>query len=553
MRRAILYIRVSTDEQALRGYSQRTQYERLYNFCMSNNITIVQVIYEDHSAKSFNRPEWKKLMLTLSKNKADHPDLLLFTRWDRFSRNTADAYDMITKIQKLGIELQAIDQPLNMAIPESKVLMAMYIVTSEVENDRRSLNVKYGMHKAKQEGRWLGQAPIGYISKNTDKGNRIIYPREPEATLIRNAFARLVEQDGNIPMLYKQSTSEGLRCSLNGFRCLLRNPVYCGRIKVPAFEEKAGYEVKGIHEPIISEQLFDEAQYTLSNQKRTPSVKQSTNDLFPLKGFLYCPTCVRKLQGSRSKGNTKYYCYYHCQSPCKFRVRADEAHRLLEEGIGRLTINQKYILLYKDILKHTYKSTFEEQIMTQEYITQNIRQLISRSVKSKELLLKGTIDEEDFLAIRTDCETRISIMGRELHQSRSLTSRRKNNLSEAANTLASPLLLYKQIDLTAKRKLLRFLLAENLVYNNATFERNLNTAAEIIYTSSYAQNTSTSKNEIETMALSQNLSERERDVCNQITAIENGKGRTISRDISFSLYRFLTDFAKIHMEYHNSK
>jgi DNA invertase Pin-like site-specific DNA recombinase len=62
MKIADLYIRVSTDEQADKGYSQRDQEERLRKHCNSLNIVIGNVIYEDHSAKTFERPEWKKYM-----------------------------------------------------------------------------------------------------------------------------------------------------------------------------------------------------------------------------------------------------------------------------------------------------------------------------------------------------------------------------------------------------------------------------------------------------------------------------------------------------------
>jgi DNA invertase Pin-like site-specific DNA recombinase len=64
-----LYIRVSTDEQADRGYSQRDQEERLRKYCEYNQLAIRRVIYEDHSAKTFERPEWKKLLLDLNRHK----------------------------------------------------------------------------------------------------------------------------------------------------------------------------------------------------------------------------------------------------------------------------------------------------------------------------------------------------------------------------------------------------------------------------------------------------------------------------------------------------
>lgn len=67
MKKADLYIRVSTDEQADKGYSQRDQEERLRRYCENNNIKVGQIIYEDYSAKTFNRPEWSKLLDTLKK------------------------------------------------------------------------------------------------------------------------------------------------------------------------------------------------------------------------------------------------------------------------------------------------------------------------------------------------------------------------------------------------------------------------------------------------------------------------------------------------------
>lgn len=137
---ADLYIRVSTDEQADKGYSQRDQEERLKKYCENNQIKVRKVIFEDHSAKTFNRPEWNLLLLDLKK-KNGVVDFILFSKWDRFSRNAGDAYQMINMLRKLGVEPQAIEQPLDLAVPENKLMLAFYLAAPEVENDRRALNV----------------------------------------------------------------------------------------------------------------------------------------------------------------------------------------------------------------------------------------------------------------------------------------------------------------------------------------------------------------------------------------------------------------------------
>ena len=54
----ILYCRVSTDEQAEKGFSLNYQEESLKRFCTGMGYNIIKIFREDHSAKNFNRPEW---------------------------------------------------------------------------------------------------------------------------------------------------------------------------------------------------------------------------------------------------------------------------------------------------------------------------------------------------------------------------------------------------------------------------------------------------------------------------------------------------------------
>lgn len=108
--------------------------------------------------------------------------MLLFTKWDRFSRNTTDAYQTIRTLNDYGVELQATEQPLNLDIPENKMMLAIYLAAPEVENDRRAMNVSHGMRRAKKEGRWMGGAPIGYVNKISEAGDKYICPQEPQAS-----------------------------------------------------------------------------------------------------------------------------------------------------------------------------------------------------------------------------------------------------------------------------------------------------------------------------------------------------------------------------------
>jgi len=156
MKIADLYIRVSTDEQADKGYSQRDQEERLRKYCEINHIDVRKVIFEDHSTKSLKRPSWTRLLGDLRRQRG-HSDLALFTKRDRFSRNAGDAYQMISTLRKLGVEPQAVEQPVDLSVPENKMMLAFYLAAPEVENDRRALNVFHGMRRAKKKGDGWGR------------------------------------------------------------------------------------------------------------------------------------------------------------------------------------------------------------------------------------------------------------------------------------------------------------------------------------------------------------------------------------------------------------
>ena len=163
---AILYTRVSTDEQN-NGYSPADQKDKLIRYCENNGIDIIGFYHDDESGKSFNRPQWKKLMSFLRSNQ-NKVDYIYFLKWDRFSRNASEAYAELSKLETLGVEARAIEQPLDLEIPEQKVMQAIYLIAPEVDNDRRALNIFHGIRRGKREGRWLGACPRGYKNTRND-------------------------------------------------------------------------------------------------------------------------------------------------------------------------------------------------------------------------------------------------------------------------------------------------------------------------------------------------------------------------------------------------
>lgn len=406
MRIADLYIRVSTDEQADKGYSQRDQEERLQKYCETGRITVRKVIYEDHSAKTFHRPAWEKLLTLLRKQK-NKTDLVLFTKWDRFSRNAPDAYNMISKLKSYGVEPQAIEQPLDMSVPENKMMLAIYLTAPEIENDRRGLNTFYGMRRARKEGRWPGLAPVGYTNLTSENGRKYIAPNGEQAQLMEWAFKEIAKGKYSTEQIFKQAVENGLICSKNNFLRSVRNPIYCGDIIVPKYKDEEARLVKGLHEPIISSSLFLDVQDILNGKKRTFKTKIFSDEKLPLRGFLACTRCNRTLCGSASKGRNNYYHYYHCSSKCGCRYKAEEVNKQFVQFLDDYSLNAKTKELFKMVILDEYANDTLENKEYKAYLAKQLTENNNKLTRARELLLLGDIDGNEYKTLKSECEKNI--------------------------------------------------------------------------------------------------------------------------------------------------
>ena len=122
----IVYTRVSTDEQAAQGYSLQNQEVTGVAYCKLKGHNVLNLYREDYSAKTFERPEWMKIMAFIKANKG-LVNKLVFLKWDRFSRNSYEAQGMIKELEKLNVYVECIEQPLDLKIPDNLMLLNIYL------------------------------------------------------------------------------------------------------------------------------------------------------------------------------------------------------------------------------------------------------------------------------------------------------------------------------------------------------------------------------------------------------------------------------------------
>ena len=469
MKSAYLYVRVSTDEQKKKGYSLPEQEDRLLRHCEFNNIEVKGIYREDYSAKNFNRPQWTKLLNTLKTRKKKEPENVLFIKWDRFSRNIEYAYQMIGILRSINVQAMAIDQPIDFSIPESTVMLAVYLSIPEAENGRRALNTSSGMRRAKKEGRWISTAPRGYVNLSHPDGKKYIAPKEPEANIMKWVFQELSKGVLNGEQVRKQANQRGLKCERNNFWKLIRNPMYCGVIVVPPFENEEMQFVKAQHEPLISESLFYEVQDVLNGNKRKAVTKVVSDDMLPLKGFLKCPLCTRMLTGSASKGRHSYYYYYHCSdSFCKSRFKANEVNEYFENYVMNFQLNPGVAELFKLVVLDYYQSANRVELDERKMIALKIEEQEKILSNARKRFMTEDIDVEDFKAIKTECSDQLRRLDAQLSELPAKSDGIKTIeglidclISKYSNIQAH----YKFASLDEKRKIIGSMYPENLCFD----------------------------------------------------------------------------------------
>ncbi|WP_117178693.1 recombinase family protein [Mariniflexile rhizosphaerae] len=464
---ADLYIRVSTDEQADKGYSQRSQQELLRKYCEINKITVRHIIFEDYSAKSFNRPAWKKYLQTLRRYK-HKTNLVLFLKWDRFSRNAGDAYQMISTLRRLGVEPQAIEQPLDLSIPENKMMLAFYLAAPEVENDRRSLNTFFGMRRAKKEGRCMGSAPLGYENKITENGIKYIALKEPKASQVKWIFEEVAKGVFNTNQIWKMAKEKGYVKSNSQVWGILRNPVYYGKIFIPQYKDEESQLVNGQHEALISEDLFYRVQDVLDGRGRTYRAKVVVVEDFPLRNFLICPDCDKILTGSKSKGRSKYYAYYHCRNGCKHRVNAQQVNESFEEYLKSYLPNRDVKELYTCLIMDAYNKQAITMGSNKSEILKQISDYENKLSYARELLVTKQIDSLDYRDMKEEYNQNISKLETKLTSKKSDLEDVEGLLDIGINNLLKLSESFKDKGWAENRDIIGSIFPENLTFENSS-------------------------------------------------------------------------------------
>lgn len=359
MEKYVIYIRKSSESEERQVMSLDAQESEMLTIAKRDDLNIVDIIKESHSAKrAGQRPAFNKMIRDIEAGKYN---AILTWAPDRLSRNAGDLGTLIDLMDTEKLICVQTYTQLFKNNPNDKFMLMMFGSQAKLENDQRSMNVKRGNREKLKRGDWINFAPFGYLN---DKATRTVALDPVRAPFLIEMFQRYstglysFKQLSNL--FYEQGlrTKKGNKVYGGNIQRFLQNPFYYGVMR------SNGKLYPGNHEPLISKKLFDQCQ-EVSGVKTKPRAKTKG---FTLSGFITCAKCGCAATAEKKKGR---YIYYHCtngKGVCNqrsFNANENSLHLQIAEDMKRLRINQNMV----DIV---YRGKLEELEQSDEFDTHAI-------------------------------------------------------------------------------------------------------------------------------------------------------------------------------------
>lgn len=317
MKRAIIYARVSTDEQAEKGYSLQTQVEQMREYAKQHGMEVAcELRDEGQSGAKLNRPALDELRRLLELKEADA--VIVFAA-DRLSRNLAHLLILREEFNRAGVELHYTNRGKSQDTAESRLLENVEGVIAEFEREKIRERTRRGKIAKAKAGKWVGtgRAPYGFrqVGKGADARLEI---DEAQAAIVRRIVDMFLGRNGyeqmSIRAISQQLFAQGVPTAYGApargwWRDVLRN-LLKGRELVGIFV-RYGSVLEFPELAIIDRATWDEVQAVLEQNKH----RQASNRRYEylLSGFVKC-TCGYKLLGACfQKYKTIPYRYYACR------------------------------------------------------------------------------------------------------------------------------------------------------------------------------------------------------------------------------------------------
>lgn len=392
--RVALYIRVSTEEQAKFGISLAAQEDSLIRYAREHSFKIVN-IYRDEGNSARKPVSKRPVMLHLLEDvKAGKIDRILFTKFDRWSRNVREYHNVQAILDAHGVTWQAILENYDTLTADGRLRVNIMLSVNESEADRDSERIKFVFEGKRHRKEWCftggkAQWPYGYKPEIIDGKKRCV--KDPELESIVQDFWDYVVKYNSVRKAGMYCCEKyGITRNYRSWMVTARNELYTGTFHgvedyCPAYISRADWERIILGHEII---------------KKT----QSPDRIYLFTGLIRCPCCGSTLKATfktypndRSKEYNGYRCNNAKLRTCDFR------HQLSEKKI------ESYLLenIRRDLEQFMVCAEAEQ---TKRRTQPKVRDLVSLNEQLRRLnviYIAGNITDNEYTAETTRLKVEI--------------------------------------------------------------------------------------------------------------------------------------------------
>ncbi|HQE91714.1 MAG TPA: recombinase family protein [Anaerolineae bacterium] len=335
-KRAIVYARVSTDDQAERGFSLAAQIEAGHKYAEIHGMTVVSELIDDgvSGARAFSdRPAGATAWTTLRQRQAD---ALVVQNVDRLSRDVVDLLVTIRELLRAGVEVHCLD--LGRVTSEYDIMLVIRGWQGSDERAKIRERSMRGKQRKATEGLVVaaGEPAYGYEYLRDEKGRAINFVvNEDQAAVVRLIFQWYTQgyEEKSTMSLYaiaKRLSEAGIPAPSNRQRKraqhiwntttisrMLSNPTYKGEWHYKATEEEDFI----IQVPsIIDLTTWELAQ--IQKERNSRKAKRNGKRDYLLTGIVRCG-CGRIMSGATLNPKNPHS-YYICSVARSYFANLEE-------------------------------------------------------------------------------------------------------------------------------------------------------------------------------------------------------------------------------------
>lgn len=385
MRRYIAYTRVSTARQGEKGSSLPEQKSIIESYARREGLAISTWFEERETAAKVGRTIFKQMMQVFSKGGAEG---LILHKIDRGARNLKD-WALLSELTDKGVDVRIAGDSIDMTSRGGRLSADIQAVVAAdyIRNLREE--VKKGQKGRLKAGLYPWAAPLGYLDTGEGGKAKIIDPQT--GPLIRRAFEEYASGKHTLVSLAKAMHGWGIKAkagnpmSKNRVNVMLRRQFYVGLIRV------TGSTYLGIHEALISKELFDAVQDTLDGRS---SVRVFGQRKYSLKRVIKCGSCGRYLYAETQKEKIYYRC--HTTGCCGTCIRESALLDYTLQDIAVMGLSEHFTQLCRYAIEDIRSQALASCEARKQSNALRLSSLSSRLAALTDAYLDRILGKEDF-------------------------------------------------------------------------------------------------------------------------------------------------------------